>query len=93
MTDPVRQAAVPFGRLGLPAQCSRLRFKAPDDIVQPRHIGFGGAQADLGFAPAHGKASNPGGFFQQLAALGRFGGDDGADAALANNCGAVRAGG
>ncbi len=89
--NPVGQAAITLGRLGLPAQRRRLGFQAADHIVQPQHIGFGRAQPDFRFSAAHCQAGNAGGFFQQLPAFGGTGGDNGADAALANNGRAVSA--
>ena len=46
----------------------------------------------LGILAAHVQPGDPGGFLEHLAALGRLGGDNCGDLALADQCRAVRAG-
>ena len=89
----VGQLAIPFCRPRLPSQYARPRLHFGHDFGDTRKIGLGRLQPDLGFAAADMESRNPCCFLQHRAALGRLGGDDRTDLALADERGRVRAGG
>ncbi len=84
VVDFFRQFGVAFRLLGLPPKRRHLRIEAGHQIFQPGQIRFGLAQLALRIAAANVQSGNPGGFFQHLAAFGRFGGNDLGDLALAD---------
>ncbi len=78
---------------GLLLQRLELALQGDDDVVKPGEIGFGGPEAQLGLMPARMQAGDSGGLFQEPAAIGRLGVDEGADAPLAHHRGRMGAGG
>ena len=78
------EIAVAGGLAHLLAQRQHLRFQCHHNIIKAFKIGFGTAQPQFGLMAAGMEAGYAGGLFEQLAALGWFGGNDFADLALAN---------
>ncbi len=93
LADMVAQVPVAVGLAGLLLQRFELAVERDQHVFQPLQIGFSRAQAQLGLVPAVVQAGDAGGFFEQRAAVGRTGGDQRADAALADDGGRTRAAG
>ena len=91
--DLVGELAVALGRLRLAAQRRGAHLHVGEHFVEPDEIGLGGAQFLLGVLAADVEAGNPGRFLEHQPPLGRLGGDDGADLALADQGRRMGAGG
>ena len=81
--DLVGQQLVALGLLRLPAQRPDLRIEARHQVFQAFEVLLGGTQLALGIAAAHVQAGDARGFLQHHAPLGRLGGNDLRDLALA----------
>ncbi len=91
--DLGRKLGIALGGARLPAKRRGAIVHVGEDFIQPGEIGLAGAQLLLGVAAADVKSGNARRFFQHGAALGRLGGNDGSDLALADQRRAVRTGG
>ena len=91
--DLVAQRLVALGRACLPAQRADLLIELTHQVFEPGQIGLGRAQFLFGVFAADVQPGDPGGFLQHHPALGRFGGDDSGDLALADEGRGVRPGG
>ena len=90
--DMVGKAAIAIGLARLLLQAVELLAEAAQHIIEPREIALGGFEAKLGLVAARMQPADARGLFQENAALGGFGIDDRADAALADEGGGMRAG-
>ena len=91
--DLVAELAIALGGAGLPAQRRGARFLLAEHFAEPLEIGFGRPQFLLGILAPRVKAGDAGGLFEQQPPLGRLGGDDRPDLALADQGRRMRAGG
>ncbi len=91
--DLLRQADIALRRLGLTPQAVGAGVHVGQDFVQPHQIRFGGAQLLFGILAPDVQAGNARRFLQHGAAFLRAGGNHGGDAPLADQSGAMRAGG
>ncbi len=92
LADQPGEVAVARRLARLFLQVLKLAFDFADHIVEPRHVGFGAAQAEFGFVAALVQACDAGGFFQDRAAGERLLADEQADLALAHEGGGSGAG-
>ena len=90
--DRAGDVAVAAGLPRLPLQPVELGLELATQILGARQVGLGGAQLQLGLVAAGVQAGDAGGFLQHRAAVFRLGGDQRADAALADHRRGVRAG-
>ena len=91
-TDGAGDVAVAAGLAGLALQAGELGFQLGAQVLGASHVGFGSAQLQLRFVAASMQAGDAGGFFQHSAAVFGAGGDQGADAALADHAGSAGTG-
>ena len=91
--DLIGQQAIAFRGARLASQCRQSGGLVCDQFVDSRQIGLGGAQPGFGLLAADVQSGDSGRFLQHRAAFGGARGDDRADPVLADQRGAVRAGG
>jgi hypothetical protein len=91
LADLTGDVAVAAGLTRLTLQGLQLVVELADDIDHAFQILLGGLQAQLGLVTARMQTGNACRLFQQHAAVGRLGVDDGADAALADHGGRIGA--
>ncbi len=91
LDDQTGQIAIARGLAGLPLEAGKLAFDFADHVVEPAHIGFGGAQAQLGFMAALMQSADAGGLFQDGAAGERLLADEEPDLALPHKGGGAGA--
>ena len=89
--DVIAQTAVAGGLAGLTLEALELFLQRGDHVVEPVQVGVRRAQPQFGLMTARMQAGDAGGLFQQMAAVGRLGADQGTDPALAHQPGRVRA--
>ena len=89
--DMAAQVAIARRLARLLAQRLQLGFQRDQHVVKPGEIGLGRLEAKLGFVAARMEPGDPGGLFQQMAPLGRLGGDHRTHLALAHQRGRARA--
>ena len=82
----LRQIAVARGLAGLPFEALQLGIERRHDVDQSLQIDLGRFEPQFRLVAARMQASDAGCLFEQIAAVGRFGIDDGPDAALADDC-------
>jgi hypothetical protein len=80
--DPLAQAPVAVGRLGLALQGVLGLLDLDDDVLEADEVLFGAVELRLGLALLVLVVSRAGGLFNEQPLLGRLGGDEGADRAL-----------
>ena len=91
--DLRRQLAIAFGGAGLAAQGGGARVLIGDQFAEAFEVRFGRAQFLFGVLAADVEAGDPRRLLQHRAAFGGFGRDDRTDPVLADERGAVCAGG
>ena len=91
--DVVAEVAVAVRLTGLFLEVLELRLQGNHDVVEAFQVGFGAAQTQLGLVAAGMEAGDAGGLLQEGAPIDGLGGDDGADAALADQRRRARPGG
>ena len=91
--DMIADVAVARRPSGLTPQPLELVLEGDQDVVQAGEVGVGGAQAQLRLVAAGVEAGDAGRLLEQRPALVRFGADQGADLALADQRRRMRPGG
>ena len=85
LADLAGEIAIADGLTRLPLKRLELRLDLADHVVDAGEVLFGGGKAKLRLVAAVVQAGNPGGLFEERAAVARLGGDQLADLALADH--------
>ena len=92
LADMAADVAVAGRLAGLLLEGLVLDLQGAEHVLEAHQVVLGGAQPQLGLVAPRMEAGDAGRFLEQDAALGRLGGDDVADAALADQGVGPRAG-